>query len=148
MGEGGKFPCADVSGEKEDAFAARVGAIEIFEAFVNDGAGDIFFGVAGKETEFGELASERDEFSANDAAAIGFRHFREGDGQVAEADAAETSVDGVDDESESDADGASEGAGEHAEEFDPRPEESVFEAFAQGAVPSGQYPVPSPQRPI
>jgi hypothetical protein len=131
MGEGGKFPSADVSGKKEDTFAASVGAIEIFEAFVDHDARDIFFGVAGKETEFGELASEGDEFSANDAAAIGFRHFREGDRQVAKANAAEASVDGVDCEAEGDAKGASKRAREHSEEFDPRPEKSVFEAFAQ-----------------
>jgi hypothetical protein len=112
MGEGGKFPSADVSGKKENTFAASVGAIEIFEAFVDHDARDIFFGVAGKETEFGELASEGDEFSAK-------------------ANAAEASVDGVDCEAEGDAKGASKRAGEHSEEFDPRPEKSVFEAFAQ-----------------
>jgi len=80
VGEGGEFPSADVSGEKEDAFSASVSTLEIFEAFVDDGAGDIFFGVAGEETDFGELAPEGDEFSANDASAVGLRHFREGDG--------------------------------------------------------------------
>ena len=75
VGEGGEFPGSEVSGEKEDAFAASVGTFEIFKAFVDDDAGDIFFGVAGEETDFGELASEGDEFSANDAAAIGLRTF-------------------------------------------------------------------------
>jgi len=131
MGECGKFPGTNVSGEKEDTFAPSVGAFEIFKAFVDHDAGDIFFGIAGKETKFGELASEGDEFSANDAAAIGFGHFREGDGQVAKTDAAEASVDSVNGERESDADGASERAGDHAKEFDPGPEEGVFEAFAQ-----------------
>jgi hypothetical protein len=78
MGEGGEFPGAEVCGEKEDAFAAGVGALEIFESFIDDDAGGIFAGVTREEADFGELASERDEFAAQDAAALTLRHFGEG----------------------------------------------------------------------
>ena len=68
--EGGEFPGAEVSGEKKDAFAAGVGALEVFEAVVDDYAGDILASVAGEEADFGELAAEGNEFSAKQAAAL------------------------------------------------------------------------------
>jgi hypothetical protein len=122
VGEGGEFPGPDVSGEKEYAFAAGIGALEVLKALVDDYAGNIFASEAGEEADLGELASEGYEFSAKQAAAFGWRHVGEGDGKVAEADATEASVDGVDGEAEGDPDGAGEGTGEQAQDFDPGPE--------------------------
>ena len=96
VGEGGELPGSEVSGEEEDAFAAGVGALEVFESVIDDDAGDIFAGVAREEADFGELASEGDEFAAKQAAAFALRHFREGESQVAQADAAQASVKRVD----------------------------------------------------
>ena len=76
VGEGGEFPGSEVSGEEEDAFAAGIGALEVFEAVVDDDARDIFAGVAGEEADFGELASEGDEFAAKQAAAFALRAYR------------------------------------------------------------------------
>ena len=53
-----------MSGQKEDAFAASVGALEVFETVIDDYARNILAGVAGKEADFGELAPEGDKFSA------------------------------------------------------------------------------------
>src|SRR5208337_5106685 len=141
MKEGGEFPGSEVAGEKQNALAASVRALEIFKALIGNDAGRVFAGVAREEADFGELASEGDEFAAQQAAALGRRHFREGESQVAEADAAQASVDEVDDEAESDSLCARQGSGEQAQELYPGPEEGVFEAFAHGgAVPSTQYP--------
>src|SRR5208282_2838819 len=52
--ERGEFPGSEVSGEKEDAFAASVGALEVFKAVIDHDAGNIFAGVTGEETDFGE----------------------------------------------------------------------------------------------
>jgi len=78
VSEGGEFPGSEVSGEKEDAFAASVGALEVFKSVIDDNAGDVFTGVTREEADFGELASEGDEFAAKQAAALALRHFREG----------------------------------------------------------------------
>jgi hypothetical protein len=67
-----------VSGEKENAFAASVGALEIFEAIVDDDAGDIFARVARKKANLGKLPPERNELSAHDLATFVRGHFGEG----------------------------------------------------------------------
>jgi len=78
VSEGREFPGSEVSGEKEDAFAASVGALEVFKSVIDDNAGDVFTGVTREEADFGELASEGDEFAAKQAAARTRRHFGEG----------------------------------------------------------------------
>src|SRR5208337_2907502 len=92
VGEGGKLPSAEVSGKKQNAFAPCVGALEVFKAVVDDYARDIFAGVAGEEADLGKLASEGDEFAANQAAALARRHFGKSESQIAQADPAQASV--------------------------------------------------------
>ena len=75
--EGGKFPCPEVSGEKENAFAAGVGALKIFEAIVDDDLRNIFARVPGEKADFGELAAEGDKFSAQQFAAFARAAFPE-----------------------------------------------------------------------
>jgi hypothetical protein len=70
MREGGELPGAEVSGEKKNASAASIGALEVFKAVIDDYAGDIFSGVTREEADFGELAAEGDEFAAKQAAAL------------------------------------------------------------------------------
>jgi hypothetical protein len=96
VSESGEFPGSQVSGKKQDPFAASVGALEVLKALIDDDAGHIFAGVAREEADFGELASERNEFAAKKAAALRLRHFGEGEGQVAQADAPQASVNRVD----------------------------------------------------
>jgi hypothetical protein len=96
VSESGELPGAEVSGEKKNAFAASVGALEVFKTVIDDYAGDIFSGVTREEADFGELAAEGDEFAAKQAAAGALRHFREGESQIAQADAAQASVNRVD----------------------------------------------------
>jgi len=95
VSEGGELPGSQVSGEKQNAFASSVRALEVFKSVVDDDAGDIFSCVTREEADFGELASEGDEFAAKKAAALALRHFREGERQVAQADATQPSVNGV-----------------------------------------------------
>src|SRR6266403_1575404 len=106
VSEGGKLPRSEVSGEKEDAFAASVGAVEVFKFVIDDDAGDVLTGVTREEADFGELASERNEFAAKQAAALALRHFREGESQVAQADASQASMNRVDGSAECDPNGA------------------------------------------
>ncbi len=96
MSECGEFPGSEVGGEKQNAFAASVRALEVLKAIIDNDARDIFTGVAGEEADFGELASKRNEFTANQAAALARRHFGEGESQVAQADATQASVRNVD----------------------------------------------------
>jgi hypothetical protein len=96
VSEGREFPGSEVSGEKQNAFAASVGALEIFKAVIDNDAGDIFAGVAREEADFRKLASEGDELAANHAAALALRHFREGESEVTQADATQASVNRVD----------------------------------------------------
>ncbi len=51
--ERGEFPGPEVSGEKEDAFAASVGALEVLKAIIDHDAGNIFAGETGEEADFG-----------------------------------------------------------------------------------------------
>jgi hypothetical protein len=95
VSESGEFPSSEVSGEKKNAFAANVSALEVFKPVIDDYAGDIFAGVAREEADFGELASERNEFAAKQAAALARRHFGESESQVAQADATQASVNRV-----------------------------------------------------
>ncbi len=53
VGEGGEFPCADVTGEIEDTFALLSASQEIFVAVQDDELFDVFPGVFGKAREFG-----------------------------------------------------------------------------------------------
>src|SRR5208282_5875929 len=109
VSEGGDFPGSEVSGEKQNSFAASVGAFEVFKAIVDHGARNVFTGVTREEAHFGELASEGNEFAANQAAALVLRHFGKGEGQVADADATQASVNRVDGQSQRDSDGARHG---------------------------------------
>jgi hypothetical protein len=96
VSESGEFPGTEVGGEKQNAFAASVSALEIFKAVIDDDARNIFAGVAGEQADFGELASEGNEFAANQAAALARRHFREGESQIAHGNATQAPVNSVD----------------------------------------------------
>jgi len=96
MGEGGEFPGPDVPGEEEDAFAAGVRALEIFESVIDDDPGDVLASVAGEEADFGELAAQRDELAAQQASAFALGHFRKRKLKIAQADTPQSTVKGVD----------------------------------------------------
>src|SRR6185437_736040 len=50
------FPSAKVRGEKYHSLAAGVGVSKVLKAFIDHGAGDVLFGIAREESEFGEQA--------------------------------------------------------------------------------------------
>jgi hypothetical protein len=94
--ESREFPGSEVRGEKQNTFAARVGTLEVFKAFIDDYPGDILAGVTGKEAEFGELASEGYELAAKQPATVALRHFGEGQSQVTQAYATQASMNCID----------------------------------------------------
>jgi hypothetical protein len=122
VSEGGKFPGSEVSGEKQNAFATSVSALEVLKSVIDDDTRDIFAGVAGKKADFGKLASEGDEFAANQAAALARRHFGKGETQIAEADATKAPVNRIDSEPECNSNGTRHGTGEQAQDLDPGPD--------------------------
>jgi hypothetical protein len=85
-----------VSGEKEDAFAARIGALEVFKAVINDDAGNIFASVTREEANFGKLAPERNELPAKQAASLVLGHFRKRKSQIAQTHTAQAAIDRID----------------------------------------------------
>ncbi len=87
--EAGEFPGPEVAGEDEDAFAAGAGGEEVLEAFVAEEGFGVGSGGAGHAAELRELLAEEVEEGAEDALAVGVGFFREREGEVAEADAAE-----------------------------------------------------------
>src|SRR5258708_4186122 len=96
VSEGGELPGSEVASEKKNSLAAGISAFEVLKAVIDDHLGDIFASVAREEADFSELASERDEFAAEKAAALALRHFGEGESEIAQSDAAQASVHGVD----------------------------------------------------
>jgi hypothetical protein len=68
-----------VSSEKQNTLAAGVGALKIFEAFVDNYLGNIFAGVAGEKADFGKLPPEGNKFSTEKSPAFGEGHFRKRD---------------------------------------------------------------------
>ena len=133
MGEGGEFPGAEVSSQKQNAFAAGVGALEVLEPVVDYDAGDVFARVAGEKADFGELASERNENTAQDAASLAATHLGEREGEVAHADSAQASVKQVHHQPEGDSFGPRQGTGEQADGLNPQPDDCVFETMAHCA---------------
>src|SRR6185437_13544565 len=67
MNKRADLPSAKMRGEKHHSFAAGVSVSKVLEAFINHGAGDILFGIAREESEFGEQAAEADELAAQDS---------------------------------------------------------------------------------
>src|ERR1700692_120174 len=102
MRECGKLPRSDVSREKQDSFASGVGALEVLKSFVHHNSRNIFARVPREEAHFGKLASERDEFSANDASALTRRHLRISKSQVAQANATQPPMHEINSEAEGD----------------------------------------------
>jgi hypothetical protein len=122
-----------MGGEKQNAFAASVSALEVFKTIIDDDAGDIFAGVAGEEADFGKLPSEGDEFAANQVTALARRHLGEGDSQVAHGNAAQAAVKQVHYQPERDPFGPRQGAREQADGLNPQPDDCVFETLAHCA---------------
>ncbi len=56
-------------------------------------------------------------------------HFREGEGEVAHSDFAQAAMKAKDGESDRDANGARDGTGKQAHEFDRGPDDRVLESF-------------------
>jgi hypothetical protein len=83
VSEGGKFPGSQMSGQKQNAFAPGIGALEVFEAVIDDHACDIFFRVSREEADLSELTSEGNEFSANYPALLAWVHLGKGEREVA-----------------------------------------------------------------
>src|SRR5580692_4130304 len=92
VSESGKLPCSEMPGEKDDAFTASIGALEVFKSVIDDNARDIFARVAREEADLRQLASERNKLSAQQTAALSDRHFRERKSKIAQANVAQAPI--------------------------------------------------------
>src|SRR5580692_9371307 len=121
MGEGRKLPRAEVAGEEQHAFPAGFRLFVVFESVVDDDFLDVLERVAGKLADFGELASQRSEFSTQDAGALGIAFLGKSHGQIAHADFSQAGVKEIDHLSKGDGCGPGQGARQDSEDFDERP---------------------------
>ncbi|MGC2329009.1 MAG: hypothetical protein WA604_20015 [Candidatus Sulfotelmatobacter sp.] len=93
----------------------------VLEAVVNDNLLDVLQGVARELADFGELASQGSEFSAQDAGALGFAFLGKSHGEIAHADFAQAGVKKINHLGEGDGYGPGQGARQDSEDFDERP---------------------------
>src|SRR5208282_1668972 len=94
--ESREFPGSEMSREKQDALAASISALEVFEAVIDNNARNVLRGVTGKQADFRKLASQGDELSPNQAAPLALGHIRKGNRQIAQADPPQPSVNRID----------------------------------------------------
>jgi hypothetical protein len=87
--EAGELPGAEVAGEDEDAVAAAAGGEVVLKAFVAEELLGRGAGGAGHAAKLGHLPAEISVEGAEGALAFGDWHVGEGEGEIAEADAAE-----------------------------------------------------------
>jgi len=132
--EAGQFPSAEVAGEDEDAVAFGAGGEVVIEALVAEEFFGVLAGGAGHAAELGQLPAEGAEEGAEDAGALGEGFFREGEGEVAQADAAEAGEQMPGEAADGGAGGSGERAGKQAEEGEEQAESGVFQPFAEGGV--------------
>ena len=78
MREGGKLPCAKVSGQVEHAFAAALAFEKVFMAVQDDDLFDILFRVFRKARKLGSHPAHIAEHSANDRFELSLTPIREG----------------------------------------------------------------------
>ena len=128
VGERREFPSAEMGSQEKNAFAPGEGAIEILKTVVNDDVADIVAGVAREKANLGELATEGREDPTQDFFSLTVRHIGEGEGEVAESDAAKLGVEQVDQLADGDAEGMGDRARKQADSFNDAPDQRVLEA--------------------
>ena len=133
MGEGRKFPRAQMAGQKENSFATREGTLEVFEAFINNPLVHVFARIAGKEANLGELAAEGNVFTTKNVATLAAGHPGKGQRQVTHPHMAQASVEEVHHKAEGDASSAGQGTGKQPNRFQAEPYDPVFEEFTHCA---------------
>ena len=72
VGEGGEFPGAEVTRQKQNSFAPGIGAFEVLESVVNYDLADVFTGVLRKQTNFRRLPSEGGKNTAQDSGTLAY----------------------------------------------------------------------------
>ena len=116
MRERREFPRAQVGGKKQHAFATGDGALEVFETFIHHGFTDVFARVLREQADFGHLAAERCEYSAQNFGALVWSLFRKREGQISFADAPQFSVQKVNQPGDRDPGRAGQRPGQHADQ--------------------------------
>src|SRR5581483_227332 len=114
----------------QDASAALLGGVEVFEAVVNNDLLDVLTRVARKHADFRELSPQGREFAPQNPATLGHRLFGKGDLQVAHADAPKLGMKKVDDLRQRDACCAGNRPRQSAQDMDYRPRERVLNAVS------------------
>src|SRR5262249_19375632 len=96
MREGGEFPPAHVSGQKQDALAAFGSALKILKPVISDDFADVLTSVPRKKADLPKLAAEGSEHATHDPTALAQDFLGEGHLQIAQADAAQLAVKKID----------------------------------------------------
>src|SRR5947208_480893 len=96
MRESRELPRTQVSGEKQNSFAAGQRALEVFESFVHDRFADVLARVFGEQADFGNLAAKRCEYPAQNFLSLPPALFRKRQLQVAHAHTPELGVQEID----------------------------------------------------
>jgi hypothetical protein len=123
-----------VTGEDKDAVAAAAGGEVVLETFVAEELLGRGAGGAGHAAELGHLPAEETVEGAEGALALGFGHVREGEGEIAEADAAEAGDEMPGEGSDGGAGGAGDGAREPLEDTDDETKAEVLQPLAEGGA--------------
>ena len=129
MSKSREFPRSQVRGQKQHAFAARQGALEVLESVVDHDLADILTGVLGEKTDFRQLASEGSKNAPEDPGALTAALLRKCQREVAHAHPPQPDVQQVDLPSESDACGPGQRTRQGSDEFDDQPGERVLESL-------------------
>src|SRR6185437_6926488 len=103
---------------------------KVLEAFINHGAGDVLFGIAREEGEFGEQASEADELAAQDpllflSAAGGKSNIK-----VAHAHLSQAPVQRVNEQRDADAECSDQRTRQTSHDVGQQPDRDVLKAIA------------------
>ena len=116
-----------MSGKQQHSLTPGVRLLVVLESFVYDNLVDVFSGVFGKAADFGELSSQGEEFSAENALAFGVADIGKGERQVPQAHAAQTPVQQVNHLRDADAKGVSQRSRQASHDLDEWPSCRVFE---------------------
>ena len=81
--------------QKQNSLAAGQCTLVVFEPVIHHNFGSIFPGVTGEEAEFGQLASERNEFSPQKPTSVLRGHVGESEREIAHADGVQPAMDTV-----------------------------------------------------
>src|SRR5260370_3895197 len=119
-------------GQEQQALTVSQRAFVVFEAFIDDDLADVFAGVATIQADLSQLAAEGSEYSTKNVGAFFAALLRKREFQIAFANAAQLSVQEVNDPGERDPGRARQRPRQRTDTFQKDPCQRVFESVTQG----------------